>query len=113
PFGSGLLINALRAARSTGNPMLKSVLLNPVAEQRVGRSADAVVQSELRARPVIGLLNNSKPNVAQFLDSVRRELAEGQKYATVDIVKPRSAGPCPDIDRLAARCDYVINAVAD
>jgi hypothetical protein len=64
--------------------------------------------------PVVGLLNNSKPNVDFFLDALKTEiLAQGKGYATFGATKPRSAGPCPDLDALAKRCDFVINAVAD
>jgi len=50
--------------------------------------------------------------VNRFLEAVEKDiLALG--YRTVNVTKPRSAGPCPDIDALAERCDYVVNAVAD
>ena len=89
-------------------------ILNPVGEKEAGRKADAVTQGKGRDKPVIGLLNNSKPNVAFFLEAVEKELlSQAKRYETVNVVKPRSAGPCPDIELLAERCDYVINAVAD
>lgn len=89
-------------------------ILNPVGERQGGRKAAAVTQRKGRRKPVIGLLNNSKPNVAFFLEAIEQELrAPGTNYEIVNVVKPRSAGPCPDIELLAERCDYVINAVAD
>ena len=89
-------------------------ILNPVGERQGGRKAAAVTQRKTRDKPVIGLLNNSKPNVAFFLEAIEQELcASGTNYEIVNVVKPKSAGPCPDIELLAERCDYVINAVAD
>lgn len=63
-------------------------------------------------KPVIGLLDNSKPNVAIFLGALEGDL-KSRGYDTLRYTKPRSAGPCPDIASFAADCDYVINAVAD
>jgi len=89
-------------------------ILNPVGERQGGRKAAAVTQRKGQGKPVIGLLNNSKPNVAFFLEAIEQELrTPGTNYEIVNVVKPRSAGPCPDIELLAERCDYVINAVAD
>jgi hypothetical protein len=89
-------------------------VLNPVGKQEARRKPDAVTQVKGRDKPVIGLLNNSKPNVALFLETVESELLrQGKQYETVNVVKPRSAGPSPEIEFLAERCDYVINAVAD
>jgi hypothetical protein len=93
---------------------MKQEILNPVGERQARRKAAAVNQRKGRGKPVIGLLNNSKPNVALFLGAVESELlGQGKNYETVNVVKPKSAGPCPDIELLAERCDYVINAVAD
>ena len=89
-------------------------ILNPIGEQEVRRKPGAVTHVKGRDKPVIGLLNNSKPNVALFLEAVESELrGQGKNYETVNVVKPRSAGPSPEIEFLAERCDYVINAVAD
>jgi hypothetical protein len=94
--------------------MMNQEILNPVGEKEGGRKPGAVKRSTGRDKPVIGLLNNSKPNVASFLEVVEQELLRhAAGYTTVNVIKPRSAGPCPDIGLLAARCDYVINAVAD
>lgn len=89
-------------------------ILNPVGEKEGRQAAGAATRVKRRDRPVIGLLDNSKPNVAFFLEAVEREILSGGKaYQTLTITKPRSAGACPDIDLLAGRCDYVVNAVAD
>lgn len=89
-------------------------VLSPVGHAGTDyRSATAHVRRRA-ARPVIGLLNNSKPNVALFLQALQDELHEhGASYEFVHVTKPRSAMPCPDLDALAGQCDHVINAVAD
>lgn len=87
-------------------------VLSPAGNTAV-RNAEAVSARRTHGRkPVIGLLNNSKPNVAFFLAALDAE-AKARGYDTLNLTKPRSAGPCPDIDGLAAGCDFVINAVAD
>jgi len=89
-------------------------IMNPVGAIPAERRSAHREQRKRRGKLVIGLLNNSKPNVAFFLEGVDRELrAQPTPYEIVSVVKPRSAGPSPDIELLAARCDYVINAVAD
>ena len=94
--------------------LAKQKVLNPVAEQKSVAISDVIAERTGKGKSVIGLLNNSKPNVAFFLETIERAIfAQGQQYATVNVVKRRSAGPCPEIDLLADSCDYVINAVAD
>ncbi len=66
-----------------------------------------------RRKNVIALLNNSKPNVSYFLEAVEEELQRTGDFDIINVSKARSAAPYPDIADLAARCDYVINAVAD
>ena len=89
-------------------------ILTPVGEIRSKAPSDAARARPRRARPVIGLLDNSKPNVALFVQALERRLRErGGDYEVVNVAKPRSAMPLPDLDAVAARCDYVINAVAD
>jgi hypothetical protein len=89
-------------------------IMNPVGAATMDRKSAGAAQRKRRAKPVIGLLNNSKPNVAFFLQGIAREVrARPDSFEIVSVVKPRSAGPSPDIELLAARCDYVINAVAD
>jgi len=90
-------------------------ILSPVGCQQVGRQDDpAAGVTNGEKRTVIGLLNNSKPNVDFFLEALRKEiLAQGKGYDVLGMTKPRSAAPCPEIDALAKRCSFVINAVAD
>lgn len=89
-------------------------ILNPIGEKQTRQRPDAAVKGKGRERPVIGLLNNSKPNVSFFLEAVEKEiLSQAKGYQTFNMTKPRSAAACPDIDLLAERCDFVINAVAD
>jgi hypothetical protein len=87
-------------------------LLNPIGEKAGGRTPDAGPRAKRREKPIVGLLNNSKPNVSHFL-AVLQEDMRSKGFETVSIVKPRSAAPCPDAASLANQCDYVINAVAD
>ena len=89
-------------------------LVNPqggLAAQNGARSARRAGGAH---RIVIGLIDNSKPNVAYFLDAVEEGIrGRGIEGETLRVTKPRAAGPLPDLTQLAARCDYVINAVAD
>ena len=87
-------------------------ILNPVGQTAGRTRAVAAARGRSSGEPVVGLLNNSKPNVSYFLEAVGKDV-RATGYRTVNVTKPRSAGPAPDIDALAARCDYVINAVAD
>ena len=89
-------------------------VLNPegALEPRSARKAARGGPGERAA--VIGLIDNSKPNVAFFLDAIEEAIRGlGLPRETVRVTKPRSAGPLPELAALAARCDYVINAVAD
>ena len=87
-------------------------ILNPAGVKAAGRAPEVAARKKRSTKPVIGLLNNSKPNVAYFLAAVEQDI-RANGYRTVNLTKPRSAGPCPDVETLAERCDYVINAVAD
>ena len=87
-------------------------ILNPVGIVRTHTHAPPG-RKRRRGRTVVGLLDNSKPNVALFLEAIEEELDRSGDYDIVNIIKPRSAGPCPDLDALASRCDFVVNAVAD
>jgi len=91
---------------------MRDEILSPVGDAADHRVSDAPVQDKGAGKPVVGLLDNSKPNVAHFLQMVGKDL-HAQGYRTVSVTKPRSAGPCPELDTLAQRCDYVVNAVAD
>lgn len=89
-------------------------ILNPVGAKETRQRGDAAASGKARGTPVIGLLNDSKPNVAFFLQAVEEAiLSEGKGYQIFNSTKPKSAGPSPDIDLLAERCDFVINAVSD
>jgi hypothetical protein len=89
-------------------------VLNPVgAIDRAAASITRPARAASAKKPVIGLLDNSKPNVALFLHTLRSELERSGEYEIVTTVKPRSAAPAPDIEALARRCQYVINAVGD
>lgn len=87
-------------------------ILNPVGETAARQMVEATTKRKGSGRPVIGLLNNSKPNASFFLETVE-DLLRAKGYETFSIVKPRTAACCPDIDLLAERCDFVINAVAE
>lgn len=87
-------------------------IMNPLGEKAGRQSAHGASKRKRAAKPVIGLLNNSKLNVSFFLETVEG-LLHGKGYETFNTVKPRTAAPCPDIDLLAERCDFVINAVAE
>ena len=92
--------------------LLKHEILNPIASARTPCHRGISLKSSTAPRQTVALLNNSKPNVAFFLEALEKEIRT-RGYHVLNVVKPRSAGPCPDIDALASRCDYVINAVAD
>ena len=89
-------------------------ILVPTADQDVTVKAHRVGRSVSGAQRVIGLLNNSKPNVNFFLETIGAEFAARfPDYRIVNFVKPRSAGPCLELDAIAKQCDFAINAVAD
>jgi hypothetical protein len=90
-------------------------ILSPLGAQGAFRSHDGAAKRKATAnKPVIGLLDNSKPNVAPFLQAIEEQLrARNASYEFVRLTKPRSAMACPDLDAFATQCDYVINAVAD
>ena len=87
-------------------------ILNPIGDTAARHANDVTIRKKGTGKPVVGLLNNSKPNVAYFLEAVEKDL-RAKGYRTVNVAKPRSAGPFPELDALAERCDYVVNAVAD
>jgi hypothetical protein len=99
------------------NPIMQRAvheLMSPMGEPAPHSGVKSVKRGRRGHQPVIGLLDNSKPNVAFFLAALEeRILAAGAGYTTFNFAKPRSAAPCPDLDLLAERCDLVINAVAD
>src|SRR5262249_54429094 len=98
---------------SVMSPPPHEVLL-PTADLLTSVRAHRIVKSDNGAQRVIGLLNNSKPNVNFFLQTIDTELtARFPDYRIVSFVKPRSAGPCLELDEIAKQCDFAINAVAD
>jgi hypothetical protein len=89
-------------------------ILSPLGARAPSGSDSRAKQKPRTDKPVIGLLDNSKPNVAEFLQALEGELrSRNTAYEFVRLTKPRSAMACPDLDAFAVRCDYVINAVAD
>ena len=88
-------------------------VLNPVGVVQSSGKARAANPKSSAAKPVIGLLNNSKPNAAFFLAAIEDELRRGGEYDTISVTKPRSAAAAPSLDTLAERCHFVISAVAD
>src|SRR5262249_37303048 len=45
---------------------------------------------------------------------VEKELsARAPDFKVMNFIKPRSAGPSPELEQIAESCDFVINAVAD
>jgi hypothetical protein len=88
-------------------------ILSPAGVAALHRKPGPASRKSAAGKPVIGLLNNSKPNVACFLEALEDELRRGGDYEIVSMTKPRSAAAAPDIDALAERCHFVINAVAD
>src|SRR5262249_25784208 len=89
-------------------------ILVPTADQGVSVKARKVARTGNGTQRVIGLLNNSKPNVNYFLEAIDAELASRfPDYKIINFIKPRSAGPCLELDNIAEQCDFAINAVAD
>lgn len=88
------------------------LILHPAGDVVERHAAGTFPKRMAGQKPVVGLLNNSKPNVTIFLAALEGEL-KAAGYDTLNVTKPRSAGPCPELDGLALQCDYVINAVAD
>ena len=80
------------------------------------------VNAKLAGRPatldgkVIGLLDNHKRNAAEFLEEVRKLLAERYEFkGVVKATKPDVSRPCPTqtAEQLAAECDLVITGLGD
>ena len=87
-------------------------ILNPVGDAASAEPGSRASKGKARAKPIVGLINNSKPNVGYFLEAIDARVRE-RGLCTLNVVKPRSAGPLPDLVRFARNCDFVINAVAD
>ena len=95
---------------------MPTVLVNPLDETIRERGTSAPRLDTLSGK-IIGLLDISKPGGNFFLDRVEQLLKE--RYGVAEVVrtmKPTFAKPAPGevIDHLvAARCDAVIEALAD
>ncbi|MCI0485113.1 MAG: hypothetical protein L0229_00655 [Blastocatellia bacterium] len=95
---------------------MPTILINPLNEAPRSESHPAARLSTLEGKTV-GLLDISKPGGSVFLDRLESLLKERYKVGrVVREMKPTFAKPAPGdvIDRLlAARCDAVIEALAD
>lgn len=95
---------------------MPTVLINPLNETQREPRAAAPKLDTLRGK-TIGLLDISKPGGNYFLDHVERLLKEQFGVANVvRAMKPTFTKPAPAevIEQLvAARCDAVIEALAD
>ena len=91
----------------------KQCILNPIADAftpTLEQVAGGKLGNDARA---IGFIDNSKPNVSWLVEVLARELGTAGEPDIINVAKPRSAGPSPDIDFLAGRCRLVVNAVGD
>ena len=95
---------------------MPTILINPLDETPRAESNPAARLSTLEGK-TIGLLDISKPGGSVFLDRLENLLKERYKVGRViREMKPTFSRPAPGevIDRLvAARCDAVIEALAD
>ena len=95
---------------------MPTVLINPLNEAPRAESRPAARLSTLEGKTV-GLLDISKPGGSLFLDRLETLLKERYKVdRVVREMKPTFSKPAPGevIERLvAARCDAVIEALAD
>jgi hypothetical protein len=93
----------------------KLVVLDPVVEPTPNQVAMAPRPGSLLGKK-IGFIDNTKPNVRQFLDMLEQELKDN--YGVTEIVRRRKANAsviaAPEIlDELAANTDLVVAAVGD
>jgi len=108
--------NGIRVERNRHGTSMHAYrdILSPLGARAASDGQNRVNPKPRTDKSVIGLLDNSKPNVAKLLEALEAELrSRNAAYEYVRMTKPRSAMACPDIDAFAARCDYVVNAVAD
>lgn len=94
-------------------PRRKQCILSPIADAFASAPAHAVRRQPETGARAVGFIDNSKPNVSAFTQALARELGAAGESDIVNVAKPRSAGPSPDIAFLADRCRFVVNAVAD
>lgn len=93
----------------------KLVVLDPVVEPTPNQVAMAPRTGSIQGKK-IGFIDNTKPNVKEFLDMLEEELRT--RYGITDIVRRRklnaSVIAAPEIlDELARDCDLVVAAVGD
>lgn len=93
----------------------KLVVLDPVVEPTPNQVSMAPRKGSIQGKK-IGFIDNTKPNVKQFLDMLEQELREN--YGVTDIMRRRKANAsviaASDIlDELAANTDLVVAAVGD
>ena len=95
---------------------MPTILINPLDETPRRRQAPASRLDTVEGK-TLGLLDISKPGGNLFLDHIERLLKERFDVGQIiRAMKPTFAKPAPDevIDYLiAARCDAVIEALAD
>jgi hypothetical protein len=90
-----------------------TTLLDPTSERTPGTRARAPRPATLDGKTV-GLLDISKARGDVFLDRIAEEL-EGRGHTVLRFAKPTFTKPAP-IDlrhEIAAKCDVVIEALAD
>ena len=93
----------------------KLVVLDPVVEPTPNQVSMAPRPTSIQGKK-IGFIDNTKPNVKQFLDMLEKELKE--TYGVSEIVRRRKANAsviaASDIlGELAANTDLVVAAVGD
>jgi len=94
-------------------------VLNPTATTMTVELEIAPRVDDLNGK-VIGLLNNGKPNFAIFLSRVEELLYQRFEFAGIVHVDKGAAGsgagaglPVGEIEKLAAKCDVVVNGMCD
>lgn len=94
-------------------------VLNPTAKAVSVEMEIAPRIDDLNGK-VIGFLENGKPNADIFLSRVRELLC--QNFKSVEIVYTKKSGestggsfpfPADQMEKLAAKCDVVVNGVCD
>ena len=94
-------------------------VLNPTAKAASVEAEIAPRIDDLNGK-VIGLLENGKPNADIFLSRVGELL--GQNFKSVEIVYTQKPGestgggfplPAEQMEKLATKCDAVVNGVGD
>ena len=93
--------------------MTQDRIFDPVGTVAAQDAAGAARARSASGKPVVGLIDNSKPNVGLFLRTIEDALRASGDYEVVSVTKPRSAAACPELESLAAQCNFVVNAVAD